>query len=57
PEPPVGHGVHHYHFRLAARDTPSLAIPASVGIERIWREAQKHSLEQAELIGTYERNS
>ncbi|TIM17189.1 MAG: YbhB/YbcL family Raf kinase inhibitor-like protein, partial [Mesorhizobium sp.] len=32
-------------------------IPASVGIERIWREAQKHSLEQAELIGTYERNS
>ncbi|RUZ30583.1 YbhB/YbcL family Raf kinase inhibitor-like protein, partial [Mesorhizobium sp. M7A.F.Ca.CA.001.04.1.1] len=26
------------------------------GVERIWREAQKHSLEQAELIGTYERN-
>ncbi|MBZ9897443.1 YbhB/YbcL family Raf kinase inhibitor-like protein [Mesorhizobium sp. BR1-1-6] len=55
PEPPAGHGVHHYHFRLAALDTPNLAIPASTGVERIWQEAQKHLLEQAELVGTYER--
>ncbi|TJV43897.1 MAG: YbhB/YbcL family Raf kinase inhibitor-like protein [Mesorhizobium sp.] len=55
PQPPVGHGVHHYHFRLAALDTPSLAIPASAGVERIWQEAQKHALQQAELVGTYER--
>jgi Raf kinase inhibitor-like YbhB/YbcL family protein len=56
PEPPVGHGVHHYHFRLAALDTPSLAIPGSAGVARIWQEAQKHMLEEAELVGTYERN-
>lgn len=55
PQPPVGHGVHHYHFQLAALDTPNLAIPASAGIQRIWQEAQKHLLEQAELVGTYER--
>jgi Raf kinase inhibitor-like YbhB/YbcL family protein len=23
-QPPVGHGVHHYHFQLAALDTPTL---------------------------------
>ncbi|MGX8012802.1 YbhB/YbcL family Raf kinase inhibitor-like protein [Mesorhizobium sp. ORM8.1] len=55
PEPPVGHGVHHYHFRLAALDTPALSVPADAGIEPIWREAQKHAIAQAELIGTYER--
>ncbi|RWQ43952.1 MAG: YbhB/YbcL family Raf kinase inhibitor-like protein [Mesorhizobium sp.] len=56
PEPPIGHGIHHYHFRLAALDTPSLAIPGSAGVERIWQEAKKHVLEEAELVGTYERN-
>lgn len=55
PEPPEGHGVHHYHFRLAAFDVPSLSVAAQVGAQQIWEEARKHLIEEAELIGTYER--
>ena len=55
PEPPRGHGVHHYHFRLAALDVPSLGIPAQAGARELWAEAKKHMIEQAELVGTYER--
>lgn len=55
PEPPVGHGLHHYHFRLAALDVPSIPIPADAGAARIWDAAQKHIVGEAELIGTYAR--
>jgi Raf kinase inhibitor-like YbhB/YbcL family protein len=55
PEPPVGHGVHHYHFRLAALDVPSLPLPGKVKVADVWREAQKHALATAEVVGTYER--
>lgn len=55
PQPPRGHGVHHYHFRLMALDVPSLAIPGDAGVEAIRREAGKHSLAEAEVIGVYER--
>jgi Raf kinase inhibitor-like YbhB/YbcL family protein len=54
PQPPRGHGTHHYHFKLAALDVPSLAVSASAGVEAMWREAKKHTLSQAELIGTFE---
>lgn len=56
PEPPVGHGVHHYHFRLAALDVPSLDIPGQAGVKHIWQEAQRHAIEETELVGTYERS-
>lgn len=55
PEPPHGHGVHHYHFRLAALDVPNLSLPASAGAEAVWKEAEKHAIEETELVGTYER--
>lgn len=55
PEPPVGHGVHHYHFRLAALDVPRIEMPQHAGAAAIWREAQKHTIEEAEIVGTYER--
>ncbi|UCI05483.1 YbhB/YbcL family Raf kinase inhibitor-like protein [Mesorhizobium sp. B1-1-8] len=54
PAPPAGHGVHHYHFRLAALDVPSLDIPGQVGVKEIWKEAQRHAIEATELVGTYE---
>ncbi|MDB5523439.1 MAG: hypothetical protein JWM58_1202 [Rhizobium sp.] len=54
PQPPKGHGVHHYHFRLAALDIADLSVPPSAGVEAMWREAKKHTLSQAELIGTFE---
>lgn len=55
PEPPRGHGLHHYFFRLAALDVPSIAVPAKAGVDEIWKEAAKHKLAEAELVGTYER--
>lgn len=54
PQPPKGHGVHHYHFKLAALDVPNLTIPAAAGVEAIWKAACKHTLEEAELVGTFE---
>jgi Raf kinase inhibitor-like YbhB/YbcL family protein len=54
PQPPKGHGVHHYYFRLAALDVPNLSVPSSAGIEAMWREARKHTLSQASLSGTFE---
>jgi Raf kinase inhibitor-like YbhB/YbcL family protein len=55
PEPPHGHGVHHYHFRLAALDVPALTLPDRVKVADVWREAEKHALATAEVVGTYER--
>ena len=55
PAPPRGHGPHHYHFRLAALDAPSLPAPDGAGVEAIWRLARKHILEEAELVGVYQR--
>ena len=55
PEPPVGHGTHHYHFRLAALDVPALALNERSKVRDVWREASKHALATAEVVGTYER--
>jgi Raf kinase inhibitor-like YbhB/YbcL family protein len=55
PQPPKGHGVHHYHFKLAALDVPSLSIPSSAGIDTMWKEAKKHAIADASLTGTFEQ--
>jgi Raf kinase inhibitor-like YbhB/YbcL family protein len=54
PQPPKGHGVHHYHFRLAALDTETLRLGEKADIDQIWKKAQPHILAQTELVGTYE---
>lgn len=56
PEPPPGHGPHHYHFKLAALNTPSLGhLPDKPSVEQIWQAAQPYVIDQAEIIGVYER--
>jgi len=55
PRPPAGHGMHHYHFRLAALDVPTLEVPANSTVETLWNSAKAHIVAQAELVGTYER--
>jgi hypothetical protein len=30
-------------------------VPAQAGIDRLWQEARKHVVEEADLVGTYER--
>lgn len=54
PMPPVGSGVHHYHFKLYALDAP-LAAKAGLDKAALLRAMEGHILGQAEMIGTYER--
>jgi Raf kinase inhibitor-like YbhB/YbcL family protein len=55
PQPPKGHGPHHYHFRLAALDVPRLDLPAGSRVEEVWKAARPHIIAEAEVIGIYER--
>ena len=55
PQPPKGHGPHHYHFRLAALDVPNLDIPALAKAEDVWTTAQPRIVAETELVGVYER--
>ncbi|MDW6021178.1 YbhB/YbcL family Raf kinase inhibitor-like protein [Mesorhizobium sp. BAC0120] len=54
PQPPRGHGVHHYHFRLAALDTETLHLGPKASIDDIWTKARPHILAETELVGTFE---
>jgi Raf kinase inhibitor-like YbhB/YbcL family protein len=54
PQPPKGHGVHHYDFRLAALDVETLDMDRRAPIEQIWKAAEPHILAEAELVGTFE---
>ena len=55
PQPPRGHGVHHYHFRLAALDVPRLELKAPIRAEAVWQAARRHIIAETELVGTYVR--
>ena len=54
PAPPRGHGVHHYHFRLYALDAP-LNLRPGLDEKALLAAMAGHVLEEAELVGTYER--
>jgi Raf kinase inhibitor-like YbhB/YbcL family protein len=55
PRPPRGHGLHHYHFRLAALDAELIDMPPDTGADELWRAVQPHIIEEAETVGTYQR--
>jgi len=55
PQPPKGHGPHHYHFRLAALDIAWLDLPAHTTAEEVWTAARAHVIAEAEVVGIYER--
>ena len=54
PEPPLGHGVHHYHFQLFALDT-QLSISPEASVKDLVAAMKGHVLAEGEIIGTYER--
>src|SRR5690606_35385525 len=54
PAPPKGHGVHRYHFHLYALDQP-LTLGPGIEKDALLRAMQGHILDEAELIGTYQR--
>lgn len=55
PEPPRGHGLHHYHIRVAALDVDHLPVRPSARVDEVWTAARPHVLDQAEIVGTYMR--
>jgi Raf kinase inhibitor-like YbhB/YbcL family protein len=55
PCPPHLHGLHHYNFRLLALSINRLKTGKSPSCREIEREARKHVIAEAVLIGVYER--
>lgn len=55
PCPPHRHGPHRYHFRLLALSVEHLALGPVPGCREVEREARKHLLAEATLVGVYER--
>ncbi len=54
PIPPVGHGVHHYYFWLYALDK-ELDLKPGMKREQLLEAISNHVIEQARLIGVYQR--
>jgi Raf kinase inhibitor-like YbhB/YbcL family protein len=54
PEPPTGHGVHHYHFQVFALDQP-LEVRPPVERDRLLAAMRDHVVAWGELVGTYWR--
>ncbi len=52
--PPAGHGTHHYFFHLYALDTELDGEPGLTRLELLER-IDDHIIEQARLVGTYEK--
>ncbi len=54
PMPPKGHGVHHYHFKLYALDTP-LDLKPGASKKQLLKAMSGHILAEGELVGIYQR--
>jgi hypothetical protein len=54
PYPPTGHGVHHYYFWVYALGE-ELRLKSGLNRAQLLDAISGHILEQARLIGTYER--
>ncbi|QEL22182.1 YbhB/YbcL family Raf kinase inhibitor-like protein [Bosea sp. F3-2] len=55
PCPPPRHGPHRYHFRLLALSVDHLSFGQVPACREVEREARKHLLAEAVLVGVYER--
>ena len=55
PCPPHLHGIHHYHFRLLALSVDRLPLGAKPSCNEVEREARKHAIAEATLVGLYQR--
>lgn len=52
PMPPEADDAHRYHFRLAALDVDTLAIPKESAAD-LWGLVRPHLIAEAELVGSY----
>ena len=55
PCPPRGHGRHRYHFRLLAPSVDRLSLGPKPSCSEVEREALKHVVAEATLVGVYQR--
>lgn len=55
PCPPRRHGRHRYHFRLLALSVERLATGNNPSCRAVEHEARRHVLDEALLVGTYQR--
>jgi Raf kinase inhibitor-like YbhB/YbcL family protein len=53
PQPPTGHGVHHYHFQVFALDGP-LTVAPEADLRTLVGSMQGRVLAQGEVVGTFE---
>jgi Raf kinase inhibitor-like YbhB/YbcL family protein len=56
PMPPLGHGIHHYVFKLYALNT-ELGLSPGARKEDLFRAMQGHILDAAQLVGKYKREA
>lgn len=54
PAPPAGHGPHHYFFWLYALDE-EIGVAPTLTRKELLDRMEGHIIEQARLVGTYER--
>src|ERR1017187_6471832 len=54
PYPPNGHGPHHYYFWIYALDK-NLGLKPGLTLETLLASIEGHVLEQARMVGVYER--
>ena len=52
--PPMGHGAHHYHFKLMALDVGHLDVRGN-RYRDIENAARSHALAETELVGVFSR--
>jgi Raf kinase inhibitor-like YbhB/YbcL family protein len=52
---PPGHGRHRYHFRLLALSVEHLSLGARPSCREVEREARRHVIAEATLVGIYQR--
>jgi Raf kinase inhibitor-like YbhB/YbcL family protein len=55
PQPPRGHGAHHYHFQLYALDT-ELNLAARMTRQQLDAAMKGHIIAEAQLVGTFQRD-
>ena len=56
PFPPIGHGIHHYLFKLYALNS-TLAVPPGATKEELSKAMEGHILDAAQLTGKFIRDS
>jgi Raf kinase inhibitor-like YbhB/YbcL family protein len=54
PKPPIGHGVHHYHFQMFALNAPSL-LGGQPDRDTIAKSIKDKVMAAGDLVGLYER--